>query len=36
MIRQKVIICNSIKGQSIDEFGEQVRYQIVFSSKKWD
>ena len=36
MDRQKVIIQDKIKGHSIDEFGKQVRYQIVISSEKRD
>lgn len=36
MVRQKVIIHDKFNGHSIDEFGKQVRYQIVISSEKWD
>ena len=33
MVRQKVIIHDKLNGHSIDEFGKQVRYQIVISSE---
>ena len=36
MVRQTVIIHDKFNGHSIDEFGTQVRYQIVISSEKWD